>query len=67
MVSTLPFADAVYFLANASDTVNITSSAKKGSLVFDCRDVVEVDKENFIHSYLNFWIYYSYSSTFRLK
>ena len=67
MVSTLPFADAVYFLANASDTVNITSSAKKGSLVFNCRDVVEVDKTNFIHSYLNFWIYYSYSSIFRLK
>ena len=65
MVSTLPFADAVYFFPNASDAVNISRSAKVGNVVLNFHDVLKVDKANFISSVLNFSSYYS--STFRVK
>ena len=67
MVSTLPFADAVYFYANASDGVNVSSSAKAGNIVFNCNDVIVVDKENFNNNpYISFSSY-SYFSNFRVK
>ena len=67
MVSTLPFADVVYFYANASDGVNVSSSAKAGNIVFNCNDVIAVDKENFNNNpYIRFSSY-SYFSTFRVK
>ena len=67
MVSTLPFADAVYFYANASDGGNVSSSAKAGNIVFNCNDVIVVDKENFNNNpYISFSSY-SYTSTFRVK
>lgn len=57
--------DVVYFHANASDGVNVSSSAKIGNSVFDCNDVVAVDDANFINPVLTFSSYYS--STFRVN